>query len=219
VGKELLRELEFVRAHAVVRHQKPAAHALLHAMHMVARSGLRDLVEEPLRVAAHELRELGELLQRTPKGVGPHPERLACDLGKGPCGRALHAQEQGGAEQTFFADGADLDRSPVAQRQHQGDDATQREIRVRHRSVGLVQDLAHWQRDLLGPGEQPQMEVAGQSGQKAILSGSYETSGLIHLALPDSFVRRKLKTFHPMLQNGRGTADGCKRLRTRRSGT
>src|ERR1051325_7793115 len=52
LGEELLREVEFARADAVLGHQEPAAHPLLHAVHVIAGSRLRDLVEHRLRVAA-----------------------------------------------------------------------------------------------------------------------------------------------------------------------
>src|SRR6185295_9585799 len=74
--EKLLRQVEFARADAVVGREEPPAHALLHAVHVIARRGLRHLVEHGLRVAANDVGEFGMLVERTPEAVGAHPERL-----------------------------------------------------------------------------------------------------------------------------------------------
>src|SRR3712207_9446371 len=58
-------------------HEKPPAHARLHAVHLVAGRGVRDLVEQALRVAPRDAEELGVLLDRAPEMVGAHLQRLS----------------------------------------------------------------------------------------------------------------------------------------------
>ena len=52
-GQEFLREQKLIRLHAVVRHQQPAATSLIDGMKVIARGGLRDLVEEGVGIMKH----------------------------------------------------------------------------------------------------------------------------------------------------------------------
>ena len=75
-GEELLGQQELVGLHAVVRHQHPAAAALLQGMEVVARRRLRDLVEQRMGVAQHHHPHRGALRQ-----LGAEPRRRHAQAG------------------------------------------------------------------------------------------------------------------------------------------
>jgi hypothetical protein len=80
--------------HAIVRHQQPAATASLYGMELIARGGLRDLVEESMSIEKHHGSHRCASRQLSFKQRCLHSQARAGDLNINAGGRSIVSQDQ-----------------------------------------------------------------------------------------------------------------------------
>ena len=111
-----------------MRHQKPAAAALLQGMEVVARRRLRNLVEQRMGVTEHDRPHRSALRQLGAEASRRHAEAVARHLNVDAGRRAGRSQQQGEADHALVADGADLGCLTVGHGVHERPDAGLYEI-------------------------------------------------------------------------------------------
>jgi len=141
---------------------------------VIARRGLRHLVEHGLRVAANDVGEFGMLVERTPEAVGAHPERLPGHLADRLQRSAVGSEEQRDPDDAFVSDCGDLDPFAALQADDERDHARERKPRVGDGSVRLIEYLPDGQGDLLHPGQEPDLQVVAEAGDGAEALAAYE---------------------------------------------
>ncbi len=174
--------------HPVVRHQQPAAAALFQRVEVIAGRGLRDLVEEGMRIVTHHSAQGGVLRQRFREQVGFHPQagtgHLDVDAGR----RAVVAEYQRQPHHPFIADGSDFRRLAVAHRVHERTDAALDEIDVFDGLVRAVERLPVGKPDRLQVASQAGVIARRQQREQAVYGGVAE---LAHSASAQSELRQR----------------------------
>jgi hypothetical protein len=115
--------------------------------------------------------EFGMLVERTPEAVGAHPECLPGHLADRLQRSAVGSEEQRDPDDAFVSDCGDLDPFAALQADDERDHARERKPRVGDGSVRLIEYLPDGQGDLLHPGQEPDLQVARDRRENAILSG------------------------------------------------
>ncbi len=94
-GEELMGDMEFVAFHAIVRHEQPAATALLDRVKSIAGGELRELSEERVGIQVKRLREWSPMPGLSPQHGGTHPKSAPGQLPKRSSGSPIRAQNAG----------------------------------------------------------------------------------------------------------------------------
>ena len=183
-GQELLREQKLIRLHAVVRHQQPAATSLLYGMKLIARGGLRDLVEEGVSIAKHHRSHRSASRQFLLEQRCLHSQAGTGNLDVNAGGRPVVAQHEGQTHHALVADRSDLGRLAVRHGVHQGADAGLDEIDKSDGLVSTVERLPVLQRNTLKMRAKPLVIPRRQQTEQSVGMRVRSLAASHHLAAP-----------------------------------
>jgi serine/threonine-protein kinase len=169
--QELVRHLERVAPHPVVRHEQPARGALLDRVELVARGRLGHLVGEVLRVAEQELPNGRALVDELAERVGRQAPRVARDLDDHAVGHRVGTIEHRQPDEAFVPDRADLDGASLLLGGEHRADTLAREVDVADRRLWLDQHVLQVKPHGRELRQQERVLVGGQGAEEAVLLG------------------------------------------------
>src|SRR3569832_361172 len=170
VGQEFLREVDLLALDEILRLEEPAAQPALERVQRMACRILLRLAEDKRLVAVDAIAQLAVFEAQRAELRRADAERVALDLHHG-LGKGRQIAYGETADQTFAADDAGLDRFARRRHGHQRHHPRQREIDLRYRPPGFLENERLRQVDRgemlfeIGPhlcGERLQNQIVGR---------------------------------------------------------